>query len=126
MSSVSYEAHRGKALAVMAIVFLCGAAAGGVAVRQYDARVVAAAEVDVIDSEAITQDFVERMDLNAEQAQQVQELLDFAIMAEADVDHRKKMIRRETLDAIEVLLTHEQRIQFQQWTRRPRILSHSE
>ena len=118
MSEPRIEACQGKALALLAMVFVAGAGSGALghwaAAKDADhPSVVWAPHVDtveVFDRDQLRED----LDLTDEQYQTVQFILDQSIMVEADLMDQIRGARREGKNEILAILTPEQLALFDQ------------
>jgi hypothetical protein len=112
MSDAKLSACRGKALTVLAVVFVAGAALGAAGMRAFEhgpahASVPPDRIVDVAVKELTAQ-----LELTPEQAERVKLILDESIMLEADHFAQIRGIRENGRSQILRLLDHEQRVKF--------------
>ena len=117
MSTSHVEFYKGKICGVLFVVFLCGVAAGAVALKIYQAAVpsstVAAGALNPAkDPSAAVEHLREELKLDDQQYSLVHSVLDECIMQEADMVSRIQALRTEGRERIEKILTDQQREQF--------------
>ena len=110
MSDPRVESCRGKAFAILLLVFLGGAVSGAVGVKVYNRQM---AVTEKGSHEAVEHLRVE-LGLNGSQVRRVQSILDECIMKEADHLTQIKGIKDDGRERILKLLNEQQRRKFQQ------------
>lgn len=117
MSTSQVEFYKGKICGVLFVVFLCGVAAGGVALRVYQAAVPSLPENTgalnpASDPSAAVEHLRDELKLDDQQYSQVHSVLDEYIMQEADMVSRIQALRTEGRERIEKILNDQQRERF--------------
>lgn len=117
MSTSHVEFYKGKICGVLFVVFLCGVAAGAVALRVYQAGATSAPETagalnPASDPSAAVEHLRDELKLDEQQYSQVHSVLDECIMQEADMVSRIQALRTEGRERIEKILNDQQRERF--------------
>lgn len=108
------EPSKTKAFAVLVAVFLAGFVSGAVALRIYHQQTAQAERIDLNSQPAIvTQHLRDELSLSETQTAQVEEILDYYIMHEADLLTQARQLRVEARERILELLNEEQRKKFE-------------
>ena len=118
MADVPVDACRGKALTVLVLVFLGGAASGVIGSHFVDRVAVAEPDpkttVALRDPKLVALEYLrDELVLDSSQVQQVREILDQCIMHEADLLMRIRVNQNSGRERILKLLNPEQRSKFQ-------------
>ena len=113
MSEPRVESYRGKAFLILLIVFLGGAVAGAVSTKIFAPKVV---EIGVAPHEheaSVAVDHLrEELDLDPDQVEQLQGILDYCIMKEADLLSRIELAKKDGRQRILKILNEQQRGKF--------------
>jgi len=112
MSDVKLSACRGKALTVLAVVFVAGAALGAAGMRAFEHGPAHASVAPEGTVEAAVGKLTAELDLDPQQVERVKMILDESIMMEADHFAQIHGIRENGRSQILQLLDHEQRVKF--------------
>ncbi len=116
MSTAHVEFYKGKICGVLFVVFLCGVAAGAVALRVYQGATQPLEIADGLnragDPSAAVEHLRDELGLNDQQYSRVHSVLDEYIMHEADMVSRIQALRTEGRERIEKILNVQQREQF--------------
>jgi hypothetical protein len=117
MSTAHVDFYKGKICGVLFVVFLCGVAAGAVALRVYQAAVPSSPAIagtldPASDPSAAVEHLRDELGLDDEQYSRVHGVLDHCIMQEADMVSRIQALRTEGRERIEKILNDQQREQF--------------
>jgi Spy/CpxP family protein refolding chaperone len=109
------EPTKSKAFAVLVAVFLGGFVSGAVALRIYHQQTAQAGSPPGIDlhSAAAAQHLRDELALSDAQTAQVEEILDYCIMREADLLTQGRQLKVEARERIYELLDSEQRKKFE-------------
>ena len=118
MVDVPVDACRGKALTVLVLVFIGGAASGAIGSRVFNSAAPPTPVVETRDDLSETklgalQHLREELVLDAAQVQQVREILDQCIMHEADLMMQIRVNQSSSRDRILRTLNEQQRYKFE-------------
>ena len=118
MSDIAVDACRGKALAVLVVVFVGGAASGVIGSHVFQSVTPATPVVKTPDDLAETnlgavEHLRQELVLDAAQVQHVRDILDQCIMHEADLMMRIRVNQHSARERIMKILNPEQRSRFQ-------------
>ncbi len=108
------EPTKTKAFAVLVAVFLGGFVSGAVALRIYHQQTAQAERIDLNSQPGVvTQHLRDELGLSETQTAQVEEILDYYIMHEADLLTQTRQLRLEAKKRILELLDEQQRKKFE-------------
>ena len=121
MSIARLTACEGKALVVLAAVFVSGLALGGVGMRAYEHQRTTLSEqlsptLETPDTVMKLQELTDALDLTAEQQSRIRIILDESIMSEADLLGQLRDVQTGGRQQILGVLTDEQRDRFDEVT----------
>ena len=114
MSEPRVESYRGKAFLILLIVFLGGAVAGAVSTKIFSAKVAESTEATPHGHEtSVEVDHLrEELDLDPDQVDQLQGILDYCIMKEADLLSQIEFAKEDGRQRILKILNEQQRGKF--------------
>ena len=114
MSEPRVESYRGKAFLILLIVFLGGAVAGAVSTKIFSPQVAepTAGRSHVHKPSVAVERLRERLDLDAGQVSQLQSILDYCIMKEADLLSQIEYAKEDGRQRILKILNKQQRGKF--------------
>ena len=114
MSEPRVESYRGKAFLILLSVFLGGAVAGAVSTKVFSPNVVDSTEArpHVHEPSVAVEHLRERLDLDAGQVSQLQSILDYCIMKEADLLSQIEYAKEDGRQRILKILNEQQRGKF--------------